>query len=102
MLHLGTLELYNELGLQVLVPRHNQLSHLAKRWDPLRSHEEKVSQIDLALCTGLVDGKRSEVTSNVQISEAPLENDIARICWQANDIRSDLLLPSELGVELDL
>ena len=57
LLHLGTLELDDELGLQVLVPRHNQLSHLAKRWDPLLPHEEEVSQIDLALRSSLIDGE---------------------------------------------
>lgn len=55
LLGLGALELDDELLFEILIPGHDGLCHLAKLWKPLRSNEEEISQINLALGTGLVD-----------------------------------------------
>ena len=56
-LGLGALELNDELMLKILIPRQNSLCHLAKLWQSLRPNEKEISQINLALGTGLVDVK---------------------------------------------
>ena len=102
LLHLGALEFHDELGLEVLIPGHNDLCHLAELRQSVWSDEEVIGEIDLALGARLVYIERGVVASKIEIGEAPLEDDVSRSRWQADDLLAELLIPTLLRIELDL
>lgn len=95
-------ELTDELLLQVIVPGHHHLGHLAEGRQGAGTHEEVVGQIDLGLGATLVDHKGVVVASSVQIGETELENDDAGVGGKPLNGCLELLLPTELGIEADL
>ena len=52
--------------------------------------------------TGLINVKRSIVAPDIEISEAPLQNDAASVGRKTFHMLTQLLLPAVIRVELDL
>ena len=102
LLHLSALEFHDEFGLEVLIPRHNDLCHLAELRQSVRTDEEVIGEIDLTLGARLVNIERRVVASKIEVGEAPLEDDISRSRRQTDDFLAELLIPTLLRIELDL